>query len=224
MFRFKQFTVSNDRAAMRVGTDGVLLGAWTAVEGASRVLDVGTGTGVVALMIAQRARTALIEAIDIDADAVGEASDNFARSPWSDRLSASQCAFQHYRGGPFDLIVCNPPYYNGHAVTGEARAHARHSASLTLENLIVGSRQLLSPCGSLALVLPADLDADVRCLAVVNRLHVARHTAVCTVPGRPAKRSLWQLSVERVEPVSSTLVLNTPEHAALVSDFLLDAQ
>ena len=111
MFRFKQFTVWQDRCPMKVGTDGVLLGAWAEVRpGDRRMLDVGTGTGLIALMLAQRS-AARITAVDIDAECAMQAAENFAASPWADRLDAVPVAVQRYDPAErFDLIVSNPPY------------------------------------------------------------------------------------------------------------------
>ena len=123
-FRFKQFEVLNDRTAMKVGTDGVLLGAWCPVEGMTRVLDVGTGCGVIALMVAQRNNGALIEGIDVDEGAIDEAKLNFAASPWSERLTARLQDFNVLDvEESYDLIVSNPPYFtNGVLPTGDARS------------------------------------------------------------------------------------------------------
>ena len=112
IFRFKQFGVLNDKTAMKVGTDGVLLGAWCDVAGARRVLDVGTGCGLIALMVAQRNKGAAVTAIDIDDEAVGEARINIARSPWSDRVEALCVDFNDFAAQePYDLIVSNPPFF-----------------------------------------------------------------------------------------------------------------
>ena len=114
VFRFKQFAVRNSMAAMKVGTDGVLLGAWCPVEGALRVLDVGTGTGLIALMVAQRNVSAMIDAVDIDHAACDEAGFNVANSPWHERINVECCDFMEYCGCGvgYDLIVSNPPYFD----------------------------------------------------------------------------------------------------------------
>ena len=139
---------------MKVGTDGVLLGAWCPVEGASRVLDVGTGCGVIALMIAQRNVEAIIEGIDIDEAAIDEAIFNFEQSPWSNRLTARLQDFNGMGGEKrYDLIVSNPPYFtHGVLPTGDARVQARHTRSLTYGGLIDGASRLLTATGSLSLI------------------------------------------------------------------------
>ena len=196
VFRFKQFAVVNDRTAMKVGTDGVLLGAWCPVEVAQRVLDVGTGCGVIALMVAQRNSDALIEGIDIDDAAIEEASLNFARSPWAERLTAKVADFNDLAGSDrYDLIVSNPPYFtNGVLPTGDARTVARHTASLTYRQLIEGATRLLSDDGLLALITPTDAEGDIIEAATFASLPVRQVTRVIPVEGAQPKRTLWILS------------------------------
>ena len=196
VFRFKQFAVVNDRTAMKVGTDGVLLGAWCPVDGARRILDVGTGCGVIALMAAQRNCQSVIEAIDIDHDAIEEAELNFRNSPWSDRLTAIEGDFN--RMDPekrYDLIVSNPPYFNnGVLPTGDARITARHTATLTYRQLIEGASRVMTEDGMLALITPTDAESDIIEAATFTSLPVRRLIRVIPVEGAEAKRSLWLLS------------------------------
>ena len=132
MFRFKQFTVCDERSAMKIGTDGVLVGAWADVEDDWRILDVGTGTGLIALMLAQRNASAKIVGIDISHEAVEEARDNFSRSPWATRLSAIEGDVCGFEGSEkFDHIVSNPPYFVDSLHSPDAlRTMARHTSSL----------------------------------------------------------------------------------------------
>ena len=156
MFRFKQFAVRQDRCPMKVGTDGVLLGAWAEVRpGDRRMLDVGTGTGLIALMLAQRS-AAWITAVDIDVECATQAAENFAASPWADRLDAVSVAVQRYDPvEKFDLIVSNPPYYVDSLLSpDEGRNTARHAAGLPFGELAAAVVRLLSPGGRFALVLP----------------------------------------------------------------------
>ena len=198
IFRFKQFAVINDRTAMKVGTDGVLLGAWCPVAGARRVLDVGTGCGVIALMIAQRNANAMITGIDIDHDAVDEASVNFANSPWSNRLKALEADFNAMDGGnapPCDLIVSNPPFFtSGILPTGDARRAARHTGALTYRQLIEGASRRLTDTGNLAIITPSDAEGDVIEAAAFASLAIQHMTRVIPVEGAASKRTLWQLS------------------------------
>lgn len=143
---------------MKVGTDGVLLGAWVENNGEKRILDVGTGTGLVALMLAQRFPRAMIKGIDIEKDAVEEAKENVELSPWQDRLAAEQVSLQNYanRGEHFDLVVSNPPYFtNGTQSPSITRHRARHSETLSYTDLAQCSERVLNPGGTLAVILPA---------------------------------------------------------------------
>jgi len=234
-FRFKQFTVVDERSAMKVGTDGVLLGAWCGVREARRVLDVGTGCGVVALMVAQRNSEAMIEAIDIDEAAVDEARDNFMRSPWSDRLTANVLNFNslvaHDEGGKqWDVVVCNPPFFNNGVLPPDAsRRQARHAVTLTVEQLLTGTPRLLSPAGALSLITPADNADEVVSHAVRAGLVVQRRTLVSSVEGVPPCRVLWQFACGQRQGaiVDDTLAIAaasggyTARYAALVGDFYL---
>ena len=142
VFRFKQFGVRHEKSAMKVGTDGVLLGAWTNAENAKKVLDIGTGTGLIALMIAQRSK-ALITGIEIDEDAAEEAYENFVSSPWGDRLRVENsdfAVFSNICNEKYDVIVSNPPYFvDSLECPDEKRGKARHTSSLSFENLIKGA-------------------------------------------------------------------------------------
>lgn len=195
-FRFKQFAVLNDRTAMKVGTDGVLLGAWCPIGEARRVLDVGTGCGVIALMMAQRKPEAIIDAIDIDSDAIEEAVINFKRSPWHDRLTARVMDFNDLKATmKYDLIVSNPPFFtNGILPTGKARTIARHTDTLTYRQLIEGSAELLSTTGILAFITPADIESDIIEISSFASLPVRRLTRVIPVETGNPKRILWLLS------------------------------
>lgn len=229
IFRFKQFAVLNDRTAMKVGTDGVLLGAWCPVEGAERVLDVGTGCGVIALMAAQRNATAVIDAIEIDHDAIQEASVNFANSPWSERLTAIDGDFNELQvAESYDLIVSNPPYFtNGVLPTGDSRTTARHTATLSYRQLIDGAARLLNDEGSLALISPCDAEGEIIEASAFASLPVRKLTRVVPVEGAEAKRTLWLLSRHDIPYNETTLTIAhsdgtfTNEYIALTSAFYL---
>lgn len=196
VFRFKQFQVVNDRTAMKVGTDGVLLGAWCPVAGARRVLDVGTGCGVIALMVAQRNSEAFITGIDIDEGAIEEAAVNFANSPWSDRLTAAMADFNDWTAGDrYELIVSNPPYFtNGVLPSGDTRIQARHTQSLTYYQLIEGAAHLLTYDGSLSFISPVDAEQEIIEAATFASLPVRQMTRVIPVDGAAPKRTLWLLT------------------------------
>lgn len=229
IFRFKQFAVLNDRTAMKVGTDGVLLGAWCPVQGVERALDVGTGCGVIALMIAQRNSTAIIEGIDIDHDAIEEASLNFERSPWSERLTATVRDYNEMPTGTnYDLIVSNPPYFTDSLLPPEKRRQlARHTQSLTYHQLIDGASGLLTQEGSLAIITPTDVEPVIIEAAAFASLSVRLLMRVIPVEGAQPKRTLWVLSRRETPYREDTLTIAhsdgsfTSEYIALTGSFYL---
>ena len=167
-FQFKQFTVYQDRCAMKVGTDGTLLGAWAnAPVAAARILDIGTGTGLVALMMAQRFPEAQVTGIDIDENAAQQAQENVVGSPFSDRIMINrEDATKIDDKAGYDAIVCNPPYFvDSLTCPQDQRTLARHAVSLTYESLMHAASKLLKPDGILSLVIPADNQDNVESAA-----------------------------------------------------------
>ena len=206
-FRFKQFTVEHSASTMKVGTDAVLLGAWCRVLGAGRVLDVGTGCGVIALMVAQRAPMAIVDAIDIDADSVAEAQRNFNASLWSDRLHAVAADYNKWVG-EYDLMVSNPPFFvDALLPPDEVRAQARHAQSLTYEQLFARARSLLTPDGRLAFVTPVEVRSMVIEQAAFHAMHLARQCEVTPVEGKGVKRLLWEFSASPASLCREALVI-----------------
>ena len=190
-FQFKQFTVWHDKCAMKVGTDGVLLGAWTPVPDAHRILDIGTGTGLVALMLAQRSQAAII-ALEIDSLAAMQAAENIARSPWRDRVEVVVADFKHYKPDTtFDVIVSNPPYFvDSMKCPDSQRSTARHNNDLTYNDLLQGVSALLSPTGAFTLVIPTDVADRVKETAKNYNLFPCRQLYIITKPGAAPKRTL----------------------------------
>ncbi|MBR5086180.1 MAG: methyltransferase [Muribaculaceae bacterium] len=229
IFRFKKFSVLNDKTAMKVGTDGVLLGAWCNVSEAKRVLDVGTGSGVIALMIAQRNNDATIYGIDIDGDSVEEARFNFKNSPWSDRLSAEMFDFNDFKAVlSYDLIVSNPPFFtNGRLPPNSSREQARHNTSLTFSQLISHSAELLSPRGVLAFIAPAENIDEIRRAVVVENFYVSRLAYVVPVEGDSPKRIMIEIGREDVATTAETIIIQsinhefTPDYVNLTREFYL---
>ena len=227
-FKFKQFTVWHDRCAMKVGTDGVLLGAWCPVgelrslgvqEFRSfkgfKVLDVGTGSGLIDLMLAQRLPEAQISAIDIDSGAVEQAKYNFGVSPWADRLECHQQALQELEGeGLYDLIVSNPPYFQDCLKNPDSqRAMARHTDTLSYEELLKHSARLLTQEGIIALVLPIEAEQQIIALAQSLGLYPTHITHVYPKPGKAAKRLLIAFSPSplaySLSPIAYSLTLES---------------
>ena len=228
-FRFKQFTIWHDKCAMKVGTDGVLLGAWAQVENAATILDVGTGSGLVALMLAQRAANACVVAVEIDPIAAEQAKENAALSRWGDRIHVDCVDFNSFQTDvKFDLIVSNPPYFS-HSLNcpDSRRAMARHAGNLSCGSLLEKSAALLSSSGKVALVLPTGAVADVHGKAVSLGLHLLHRTYVRTVPHADPKRVLLAFSREASELMEDELVIESSEHAytsqfvGLMKDFYL---
>ncbi|MBZ6065688.1 tRNA1(Val) (adenine(37)-N6)-methyltransferase [Aeromonas schubertii] len=214
-FTFKQFHVAHDRCAMKVGTDGVLLGAWAPVAGARRILDIGSGTALVALMLAQRsAPESHIDAVEIDSAAAAQARENIASSPWPEKIHLHEGAIQTFDGGPFDLIVSNPPYFvNGQSFSDPARAQARHTGSLDQQDLLVACRRLLAPNGLVALVLPRMEGERLRDLAAQYDLHCVCNEVVITREGKEANRVLLLLSREFNQCKVGQIVIHSADGA-----------
>lgn len=231
-FQFKKFTIRHDKCAMKVGTDAVLLGAWADITACKNILDIGTGTGIIALMLAQRC-FANIDAIDIDTDAYSQAKENVAASPFAERINIIHASCSEYTGscarGKYDLIVSNPPYFiNSLKCPDNKRSVARHTDSLSLSELIDDSCSLLSLSGRIALVLPYEQLGEIEMIARKNHLSICRQTDVIPVPGAQPKRLLIELSVPPADTKNrNTLIIEearhqyTPEYIALTKDFYL---
>lgn len=157
-FQFQQFTIEQDRCAMKVGTDGILLGAWTPLSDSEQILDIGAGTGLIGLMLAQRKVDAKVSMVEVDEQAAEQAVSNVAASPFSDRIEVHCCPIQEFRpagGRRFDLIVSNPPFFTGGVISEqEGRASVRHTVKLSHQDLLRSVQRLLAPEGSFCLVLP----------------------------------------------------------------------
>lgn len=238
VFHFREFDVSNCRSAMKVGTDGVLLGAW-ALDGchadAARVLDIGTGTGVIALMAAQVLSAVEITAVEIDDEAAAEAAENFGRSPWCGRLHLVNADFRApevTEHGKFDLIISNPPFFTNGAEAPDARRRdARHAAALSPLSLVTAAPDLLAPCGSLCMISMPDSRRHIETEATLAGLTVERVTEVSTVTGRAPRRLLWRMRPHAgnsgTPTVSDTLAIRgadtlpTPEYTKLVSPYYI---
>lgn len=190
-FRFKQFEIAQDRCAMKVGTDGVLLGAWAL--GGSRILDVGSGTGLVSLMMAQRYPEAHVVGIDMDEAACSQAQENVARSPFARRVSICACRLQDFADGDdlFDAIVSNPPFFvNSLKNPDNKRAMARHADTLPFRDLWSGVRRLLSDEGVFSVVLPTEVKEDFVSEGCMSGFYLVRQCAVKTVERKQPKRYL----------------------------------
>ena len=248
MFRFKQFTVDDSRCSMKVGTDGVLLGAWAGICGMSseecgrsvgedikriRILDVGTGSGLVALMLAQRYQQAEIVGIDIDNDATEQARENFRGSPWSSRLRAECCRVQQYatnNAGKYRLIVSNPPFFNNSLKNPDLkRSMARHTDTLSMSELVECSSIMLQNGGELCVILPAWEEESIMAETEKRGLSLRRVMRVQGRVDKPVKRLLlsFQKSTEKQIVAEESLVLEegvnsrTEAYSLLTKDYYL---
>ena len=231
MFTFKQFTIHQDACAMKVGTDGVLLGAWCPVEHAVRVLDIGTGTGLIALMIAQRAPKALIEAVELDEKAAEQARYNVSLTPFDERVKVVTGSIQMFaetNQGVYDVIVCNPPYFvDSLKSPNNSRTQARHADTLTHDDLLEAVHKLLSEQGALNVILPT-VEADLfNEKAKQLWFALALCTHVLPTPQSPVKRKLMSFVRGESSLVETQLVIEidrhvyTDEYKLLTKDFYL---
>jgi len=231
-FQFKQFRIIQEQSAMKVGMDGVLLGAWADASGAERILDIGTGTGLIALMMAQKSNVTQIDAIEIDPEAFPEAFLNVQQSPWNGRIQIELSSFQEFTeqtDRKYDLIVSNPPFFtNGIKAPIENRAQARHSHSLPLNVLISGAARLLNENSRISLVLPIESLQEVEKLATLNVLFISRLCRVKPNPIKPEFRILIELTNSECAIQESELMIEfekhhdyTPEYKELTKDFYL---
>jgi tRNA1Val (adenine37-N6)-methyltransferase len=216
---------------MKVGTDGVLAGAWTRLQDNDRTLDVGAGSGLVALMLAQRNPLILVDSIEIDADAAKQAGENIAASPFRNVTGCRNISFQDFAAQPpcrYDLIVSNPPFFGASLKSPDKqRSVARHGESLPVEEFIALSAGMLNRHGRISFIYPFHAKEEIISLSARNGLYVSRLTEVIPVAGSPPKRMLLELSAEKTEPVYGRLAIEqkpgvySPEFAALVRDFYL---
>jgi len=232
MFQFKQFSIAQDRCAMKVGTDGVLLGAWTPlINNPYNILDIGTGTGVLALMLAQRSHAEQIDAIEIDDEAYEQATENFENSPWNDRLYCYHAGLDEFVDEveeEFDLIVSNPPFYTeNYKSENEQRDAARFEDSLPFEELVEAADFFLSDHGIFSLIVPFKEEEKIISLCKERDLFPLKITRVKGTPTTEIKRSLMAFSRIEQTPLSDELVIETarhqytPEYIALTKDFYL---
>ncbi|MBO5044323.1 MAG: methyltransferase [Alistipes sp.] len=204
-FTFKQFHIDHSRCAMKVGTDGTLLGAWATLPDNGRILDIGTGTGLIAIMAAQRTSGAKITAIDIDEDCVLQAQENVAASPWPDRIEVIHSALQEFdTSEKFDVIISNPPYFIDSQLSPDAaRSTARHTTTLPFNELVTGVRRLLANGGHFSLILPPTEMERFRS-AARGVMFVVRECHVWSTPTSGVRRIMAEFHAE--PPTELTVV------------------
>ena len=217
LFSFKRFSIDQSRCAMKVGTDGVLLGAWASLENnPDSILDIGAGTGLIALMLAQRSSATTIDAIEIEEAAYEQCVNNFEASDWGDRLFCYHAGLDEFvdeMDEAYDLIVSNPPFYTEDVSSGNiSRDTARQNSSLPFDELLEGVSRLLSNEGCFATIIPFKEEKDFLGLAAKLGLFLKRITRVRGNPSSEIKRSLLELSLHKIEPVVSELIIETERH------------
>jgi len=242
-FFFKQFSVKQDISAMKVNTDGVLLGAWCSLpaipagESSVKIIDVGTGTGVIALMIAQRLQSAgllaSITGIDSDIPSAEEARENFRESLWSDSLKSFPVSFKEYQmklAEKIDLVVSNPPYFNNSLKAPcNRRSNARHTDNLSFSELIECSSKILSPGGLFSVILPKEAEMEFVSIANSNSLFLSRICRVSTINGENERRVMMEfvkgiagsINEERLSVQESPNGSYTSRYRTLTGDFYL---
>jgi len=221
-FKFKHFNILQDKTAMKVGTDGVLLGAWTAItNNTNTILDIGSGTGLIALQMAQRSDVLpiaieTIDAIEIEPEAFEQTVENFEASDWGDHLYCYHTSLQAFADEideKYDLIISNPPFYNGsYQAKNQARTLARHNLLLSYVDLLSCTAKLLSDKGQCAFIIPFKEEVSFLDLALQNKLYPQRITRVKGNESSSIKRSLLQFSFKKIEPIIDELIIEISRH------------
>ena len=216
-FQFKQFSVAQDRCEMKVGTDAVLLGAWSALDHMpNTILDIGSGTGILALIMAQRSTAELIDALEIDADAYEQCVYNFETSDWGDRLFCYHASLDEFVGeieDTYDLIISNPPFYTDHFKSrNEARNKARFEDALPFEELLTSASKLLSVTGQLSVIIPFSEEINFISLAKNVDLYPIRILRVRGQEESPVKRSLISFTFQENKIEVSELTIEITRH------------
>ena len=233
-FQFRQFTISQQRCAMKVGTDGTLLGAWAKSYGQwkTNILDIGTGTGLIALMMAQRYPEAMVKAIDIDSEAVAQARENVAASPFANRVEVLQADIDAFEcDDRFDAIVCNPPYFPAdHSMESPdlQRRMARQTHSLNFQTLVHAVKRLLAPEGLFSVVIPVDGYHMMATEALQVSLYVSRLCHIRTTPRKEPKRLLiefCQTPVNKIDMSEGIIEIEpnirSPWYQEMTQDFYI---
>ena len=216
-FQFKQFSVAQDRCEMKVGTDAVLLGAWSALDHMpNTILDIGSGTGILALIMAQRSTAELIDALEIDSDAYEQCVHNFETSDWGDRLFCYHASLDEFVGeieDTYDLIISNPPFYTDHFKSrNEARNKARFEDALPFEELLTSVSKLLSVTGQLNVIIPFSEEINFISLAENVDLYPIKILRVRGQEESPVKRSLISFTFQENKIEVSELTIEITRH------------
>jgi tRNA1Val (adenine37-N6)-methyltransferase len=230
-FHFKKFRIAHDRSTHKVGTDGVLLGAWVAIENVNRILDIGTGTGVIALMVAQRTPPEVqIDAVEFEKEDAAQATENVLQSPWPGKIKVYHTAIQDFHPDKkYDLMVSNPPYFVNSSLPPEKkRSQARHTRELSFEDLLYSAHRLLAPSGRLAVILPFEEGLTFLELAKGRHLYCQRQCAFRSRSHKPIERWLFEFGDRERAFVNEELVLYddgeawSAQYRRITQDFYLN--
>lgn len=231
-FQFKQFSIKQDQCLMKVGTDGVMLGAWAYGSGASKILDIGTGTGLIAIMLAQRTEDAQIHAVEIDKAACEQARENITACVWSKRIELFQDSIQDFKRftrEKYDLIVSNPPFFSGGTFSqNQDRNNVRHTVKMPHGDLLAAVRSLLSKEGKFCVILPFIEGLRFEEMAKNYGLYCSKRTEVHPKADKPIERLLLQFEqIEKGVQVDKLIIQKearndwTDDYIALTKDFYL---
>ena len=230
-FQFKQFLINQDQCAMKVGTDSVLLGCLVTINNAVNCLDIGTGTGILSLMLAQRNNALQIDAIEIDEQAFLQANNNFSSSKFSHQIQAHCCALQSFApNNKYDLIISNPPYFvskNNFSIANIQRAKARHDNDLSFEDLIHSVIKLLSETGKFILILPIAEAITFKELAIQKGLFLNKEIFIKPKPSKEPNRIIIEFSMLQKEKITEEFVIynddnsQTEAYKNITSEFYL---
>ncbi|MEN8117435.1 MAG: methyltransferase [Bacteroidota bacterium] len=221
-FKFKQFTIIQEKSAMKVGTDGILLGAWANVASTETMLDIGAGTGLITLMLAQRSEAGVV-GIEIEKNAAAEAQDNVSNSPWKNRVNILNQSLQEFAASSeksFDLIVSNPPFFVNNKKNNDSNlAMARHADSLPPGELLGGVLKLLKTRGRFAVILPVQQATDLIRAAEENKLFLVRLTKLAPDETKESHRYLMEFSRNQDEIKSDRLNIFNVEHSDYTAEY-----
>ncbi len=229
-FNFKQFAVRQDRCAMKIGTDSVLLACLVDKTEAKNILDIGTGSGVLALMMAQK-YNAIVDAVEIDGDAYMQAKDNFYASKWKDKINIFHTAIQQFFSPTlYDIIICNPPYYKQHnniSIANPKRLQARHDKDLLFNELCNSVYKMLDNNGCFYLVLPLREAQEFKSIAMLSNLNLHKQFYIKPKPNKNVNRVAMCFTKTKINVIENTFTiydnngLPTPEYYNLTRDFYL---
>ena len=231
-FQFKQFSIQQDKCSMKVGTDGILLGAWADISQAKRILDIGAGTGIIAIMLGQRNEEAIIHAVEVDDLAFEQAQENMRNAPWANRLEVIHHSIQDFaetQPEQYDLIVSNPPFFSGGTFSfNQDRNSVRHTIKLPHGDMLRAVQKLLTKSGKFCVILPFVEGLRFQELATSYHFYCTRVTEVLPKEHKPVERLLMQFELESKTPIRDQLIIQheghnewTAQYQLLTQDFYL---